>query len=265
MRTYTGVTSRDTGLNCNTLASFVDKYKQAAEDLLGRVTHPTYCYSSCFSLTSGIIGFSLLRDAGAAGFASTAFLAWLGAVVHTHCTPRQALIIGGVESEDASTSFRSAGIARDQPVLTMVLLEDDHASMGALSQTIRDTGCGEGGGQGVLVLGWRNVPPTSAGLEPVVGLTFCGGPQMTLNPIGGVPFISPPYTCLTEPANGKIEFSLTVVGATGLSPSTGFCVVVEVNGKQGRTAELAPSPQSTLEWNTCFSLHVFSMQHLYVA
>ncbi|KAH7916949.1 hypothetical protein BV22DRAFT_1135853, partial [Leucogyrophana mollusca] len=62
-----------------------------------------------------------------------------------------------------------------------------------------------------------------------------------------------------EFTEGKIEFSLTVVGATGLSPSddnrlTGFYVVVEVDGKQGRTAELAPSPQSTIEWNTCFSL-----------
>ncbi|KAH7919894.1 hypothetical protein BV22DRAFT_1074770, partial [Leucogyrophana mollusca] len=57
---------------------------------------------------------------------------------------------------------------------------------------------------------------------------------------------------------GKIEFSLTVIGATGLSPldnhPTGFYVVVEVDGKQGRTAELAPSPQSTIEWNTCFPL-----------
>ncbi|KAH7919781.1 hypothetical protein BV22DRAFT_1133592, partial [Leucogyrophana mollusca] len=62
-----------------------------------------------------------------------------------------------------------------------------------------------------------------------------------------------------ESTKGKIEFSLTVVGATGLSPSddnnpTRFYVVVEVDGKQGRTAEPAPSPQSTIEWNTCFRL-----------
>ncbi|KAH7918221.1 hypothetical protein BV22DRAFT_1134756, partial [Leucogyrophana mollusca] len=62
-----------------------------------------------------------------------------------------------------------------------------------------------------------------------------------------------------ESTEGGIEFSLTVVGATGLSPSddnhpTGFYVVVEVDGKQGRTAELAPSPQSIIEWNACFLL-----------
>ncbi|KAH7923124.1 hypothetical protein BV22DRAFT_1130904, partial [Leucogyrophana mollusca] len=61
-----------------------------------------------------------------------------------------------------------------------------------------------------------------------------------------------------EYTEGNVEFSLTVVGATGLSPlgnhPTGFYVVVEVDGKQGRTAELAPSPQSTIEWNACFPL-----------
>ncbi|KAH7928733.1 hypothetical protein BV22DRAFT_1044395 [Leucogyrophana mollusca] len=59
-----------------------------------------------------------------------------------------------------------------------------------------------------------------------------------------------------ESSEGKIEFSLTVVGATGLTSSddTSFYIVVEVDGKQGRTAELAPSPQSTIEWNACFTL-----------
>ncbi|KAH7923276.1 hypothetical protein BV22DRAFT_1130775, partial [Leucogyrophana mollusca] len=61
-----------------------------------------------------------------------------------------------------------------------------------------------------------------------------------------------------QSTEGNIEFSLTVVGAIGLSPldnhPTRFYVVVEVDGKQGRTAELALSPQSTIEWNTCFPL-----------
>ncbi|KAH7919773.1 hypothetical protein BV22DRAFT_844966, partial [Leucogyrophana mollusca] len=62
-----------------------------------------------------------------------------------------------------------------------------------------------------------------------------------------------------ESTEEKIELSLTVVGATGFSPSddnhpTGFYVVVEVDGKQGRTAELATSPHSTIEWNACFRL-----------
>ncbi|KAH7918228.1 hypothetical protein BV22DRAFT_913791, partial [Leucogyrophana mollusca] len=34
----------------------------------------------------------------------------------------------------------------------------------------------------------------------------------------------------------------------------GFYVVVEVDGKQGRTAKRAPSLQSTIEWNACFPL-----------
>ncbi|KAH7921270.1 hypothetical protein BV22DRAFT_742367 [Leucogyrophana mollusca] len=59
-----------------------------------------------------------------------------------------------------------------------------------------------------------------------------------------------------------INFSLTVVGATGLSPSTGFCVVVEVDGKQGQTAELAPSPQSTIEWNACFPLRADKVSYI---
>ncbi|KAH7921867.1 hypothetical protein BV22DRAFT_1049316 [Leucogyrophana mollusca] len=62
-----------------------------------------------------------------------------------------------------------------------------------------------------------------------------------------------------ESTKGKIEFLLTVVGATGLPPSdenhpTNFYVAVEVDGKHGRTAELAPSPQSTIEWNVSFPL-----------
>ncbi|KAH7917587.1 hypothetical protein BV22DRAFT_1135285 [Leucogyrophana mollusca] len=62
-----------------------------------------------------------------------------------------------------------------------------------------------------------------------------------------------------ESNEGKTEFSLTVVGAIGLPPfdnshPTGFYVVVEVDGKQGRTVELAPSPQSAIEWNACFRL-----------
>ncbi|KAH7905281.1 hypothetical protein BJ138DRAFT_1130574, partial [Hygrophoropsis aurantiaca] len=66
---------------------------------------------------------------------------------------------------------------------------------------------------------------------------------------------------------GKIEFSLTVVGATGLSQfddnyAKGFYVMVEVDGKQARTTELAPSPQSTVEWNSCFPLKVDKASHL---
>ncbi|KAH7905795.1 hypothetical protein BJ138DRAFT_1118154 [Hygrophoropsis aurantiaca] len=62
-----------------------------------------------------------------------------------------------------------------------------------------------------------------------------------------------------QSTEGKIEFSLTVVGGTGLSPSDNnhpmrFYVVVEVDGKQSWTAKLAPSPQSTIEWDTCFPL-----------
>ncbi|KAH7928739.1 hypothetical protein BV22DRAFT_1082230, partial [Leucogyrophana mollusca] len=59
-----------------------------------------------------------------------------------------------------------------------------------------------------------------------------------------------------ESTEGKTVFSLTVVGATGLSPSDGtdFYVVVEVDGEQGQTAKLAPSPQSIIEWNACFTL-----------
>ncbi|KAH7921112.1 hypothetical protein BV22DRAFT_754165 [Leucogyrophana mollusca] len=65
-----------------------------------------------------------------------------------------------------------------------------------------------------------------------------------------------------ESTNGKIDFSLTVVGATGLPPSDDnhpkgyyfFYVVVEVDGKRGRTAEISPSDQSTIEWDSCFSL-----------
>ncbi|KAH7918936.1 hypothetical protein BV22DRAFT_887966 [Leucogyrophana mollusca] len=56
----------------------------------------------------------------------------------------------------------------------------------------------------------------------------------------------------------KIDPPPTVVGATGLPPSdnrpTSFYFVVEVDGKQGRTAELAPSPESTIEWDVHFPL-----------
>ncbi|KAH7918904.1 hypothetical protein BV22DRAFT_1123568 [Leucogyrophana mollusca] len=56
----------------------------------------------------------------------------------------------------------------------------------------------------------------------------------------------------------KIDPPPTIVGATGLSPSdnhpTSFYVALEVDEKQGRTAELAPSPQLTIEWNACFLL-----------
>ncbi|KAH7919185.1 hypothetical protein BV22DRAFT_1051222 [Leucogyrophana mollusca] len=99
----------------------------------------------------------------------------------------------------------------------------------------------------------RGVPPTSASLaRPPTKLLWtipsCERSQMSGD---------------TESTEGKIEFSLTVVGATGLSPPdnhpTGFCVVVEVDGKQGRTAELAPSPQSTIEWNASFPLLTMSV------
>ncbi|KAH7906135.1 hypothetical protein BJ138DRAFT_1223846, partial [Hygrophoropsis aurantiaca] len=65
----------------------------------------------------------------------------------------------------------------------------------------------------------------------------------------------------------QMEFSLTVLGATGLSPSDdnhpmSFYVIVEVDGKQERTAELAPSPQSTIEWDTCFLLKVDKASHV---
>ncbi|KAH7909374.1 TPR-like protein [Hygrophoropsis aurantiaca] len=62
-----------------------------------------------------------------------------------------------------------------------------------------------------------------------------------------------------QSTEGKTEISLTVVGGTGLSPSDDnrpmrFYVVVEVDGKQSRTDERVPSPQSTIEWDACFPL-----------